>query len=384
VRILHVTDDLQRAGAERNLISIIRHLPQHEHRVVYFLEEAAYRELLEGAGVRVERVPISAPRDWLRAVVRLREMMKETDVVHTQRWMADLVARVAAFGRKPLVTTVQTSPYEPATLRSYRPRARIAAHILWAGDAVLSRFAADRVIAVSEAVRDIAIRRLRVPSAQTAVVYNAIDTGEFHPPTADERNAARAALGLAERDVAIVSAGHLIPNKGQSLLIEALPRVVRHHPETRLLLAGAGWQQPDLEALATKLGVADNVRFLGLRSDMPRVLVAADIYVLASFLEGLPLSVVEAMATGLACALSPIPPHQELGRLVAREAQLEDAMLATAQTAEAWSETLQRLVGSPDLRRRLGELGRHAALRHFDARRSASSFEAVLRSVVEK
>src|SRR5689334_20299440 len=107
MRILHIIDDLQRGGAERNLVSLVGALPSDEHRVVHLLEKAAYAPTLTALGAHVEHVPARHPGDLARAIRTLRKMADEVDVVHTQRWIADLLGRAAARGRAGVVTTVQ-------------------------------------------------------------------------------------------------------------------------------------------------------------------------------------------------------------------------------------------------------------------------------------
>jgi glycosyltransferase involved in cell wall biosynthesis len=383
MRILHVIDDLQLGGAERNLVSLIAALPNHKHHVVHLLDGTAYAPELASRGASIEFIPARRPAEYPRAIQRLRALSREFDVVHTQRWVSDLIGRIAAAGRSAIVTTVQTTPYEPSILARYPVKGRIAAAGVWALDVVLSRRAADLVVGVSDHVQTTIVRRLRVPTERTRRVYNAIDCRRFTRASDPERAHIRTELGLTTDDVAVVTVGHVIPTKGQHLLVETLPGLLRIAPHAVLLVAGEGTDVEPLQRRAVALGVADRVRWLGLRADIARLLGAVDVFALASELEGLPLSVVEAMASSLPCVLSPIAPHRELARLVAEDSAWPP-VVAARQEPGAWCDALAPLILEPALRQRCGQSARKSALRHFDASVTAPAMARVFEEAIDR
>lgn len=143
------------------------------------------------------------------------------------------------------------------------------------------------VVAVSDTVAD-AMRTL-MPRSQVSVIRNAVDTDRFAPA---DRAEARARLGLPRDGPIVGAAGRLEEVKGQDVLLRAMALV----PDARLVLAGDGTRREALNALATELGLAERVTFLGYRSDMEAIYPAFDLVVLPSRAEGLPLSVLEAQA----------------------------------------------------------------------------------------
>lgn len=376
MRILHVIDDLQRGGAERNLVSLIGALSDHQHHVVHFLDKAAYAPTLTALGAGVEQVTLRSPRELPGALRRLRAMADDFDVVHTQRWLADLVGRAAVLRRAAVVTTVQISPYEPWALQNYSWRGQALYRALWAADIGLSARVANRMVGVCDYVRDLIVERLHVPRERARRVYNSIPVDEFGVLPPAERARARAELGLADDDVAIGSVGHVVPLKGQALLIEALPLVVARAPAAQLIVIGEGSDRPLLEKRAAELGVADHVRWLGHRSDVPRLLGAIDAFAHASFGEGLPLSVLEAMASSLPCVLSAIPPHRELAK-VAHDAGSKGPVVVEHQDKSAWADALVPLVLDAETRNVLGAQGRRVVADHFDASVTAPAMAEV-------
>lgn len=158
----------------------------------------------------------------------------------------------------------------------------------------LIRWAAGRAVALSavcQALKD-GLVALGVPADKVRVILHGVDLDLFRPPA--DRAAERAALGLARPT--LISVGHLVERKGHHIAIAALAELPGHE----LLIAGDGEMEGALHQLATHLGVADRVRFLGHveQADLRRYMGAADALVLASSREGIANVLLEAMACG--------------------------------------------------------------------------------------
>ncbi len=199
------------------------------------------------------------------------------------------------------------------------------------------------LLAVSAAMRD-DMAALGIDPTKVTVHYTGIDTARFCP---GDRAAARAALGLGDGPL-IASVGALIPRKGQALVIQALPELAG----VTYALAGDGSSEGDYRALATRLGVAERVRFLGpvANAELPQLYRAADAIVMPSVSEGLANAWVEALACGTPIVISDAGGAAELvtskaaGRIVTRTpaaivAAVRD-LLATPHDAVAVSATL--------------------------------------------
>lgn len=168
---------------------------------------------------------------------------------------------------------------------------------------IAARHAAG-IVAVSQALKD-ALVELAVSPERIVVLRNGVDLEMFRP---GDRAATRAALKLNGR--ILVSVGHLIERKGHDLTISALPTL----PNCTLLIAGDGPDRAGLEALASRLGVADRVRFLGAlpHSELRDLYTAADAFVLSSSREGWPNVLLEAMACGTPVVASAIWGNPEI------------------------------------------------------------------------
>lgn len=212
-----------------------------------------------------------------------------------------------------------------------------------AGQVRAAGSAAAGMLAVSAAMRD-AMAAIGIDPAKVRVHYTGIDTRRFCPGDAA---AARAALGFGDGPL-LATVGALIPRKGQALVLSALPAL----PGVTYALAGAGDSESDYRALASRLGVADRVRFLGpvANADLPQLYRAADVVVMPSASEGLANAWVEALACGTPIVISDAGGAAELissplaGAIVERTpdaiAHAVRPILARPPAAEAVAATL--------------------------------------------
>jgi glycosyltransferase involved in cell wall biosynthesis len=218
-----------------------------------------------------------------RAVERLRRGGYDFDVIDAHYFYPDGVAAalLAREFRKPLVITARGTDINLVP-RYAAPRRMIQ----WAAGQ------ASAMITVCAALKT-ALSELGVPAERITVLRNGVDLQTFHPI---DRVQARAGLGEAPAGLLLASVGHLIERKGHHHVIGALPDL----PAARLVIAGTGPEKAALEGLATRLGVADRVRFLGHvpHEELAQLYSAADALLLASSREGWANVLLEAMACG--------------------------------------------------------------------------------------
>lgn len=136
-----------------------------------------------------------------------------------------------------------------------------------------------------------------------------IDTAQYRQ-NAESRTEKRLELGLAKSDIALISMGDLIERKNYRVAIHAIAEA--NEPNLQYFICGKGPEEDNLKALAERLGVAGQIHFLGFRSDIKELLAAADIFLFTTRQEGLPRSMMEAMASGLPCVASRIRGNTDL------------------------------------------------------------------------
>jgi len=159
-------------------------------------------------------------------------------------------------------------------------------------------------------------------------------------------------LGLDANEIVIGTVGRLEPEKDQMTLLEMFRQIQPTTAPIRLVIVGTGAMAEDLKATAARLGIADRTLFLGLRHDVPRLLAAMDLFVLTSVREGLPISLVEAMAARLPVVASNVGSIRDLVR------DGQTGFVVPAGDVSGFRAAVDRLVGCPDMRRRFGAEGR--------------------------
>jgi glycosyltransferase involved in cell wall biosynthesis len=299
LRVLQAIDSLARAGAEQSLATLAPHLVAEEIdlHVAYLIEREGLRGQIEAAGVRVVSLasPAAGRRAWL---ARMTDLVGELrpDVVHTTLFEADLSGRrAAARCGVPCVSSFVNTTYEPAQARREN-LGRLRLRAAQAVDAYTARRVA-RFHAVTEHVAQVMGRRLFIPRSKIEVIPRGRDDAALGRRTADRRAQARQRLGVDPGDPLVVAVGRQEPQKGLDVLLAAVPLVRARHPAVRVVVAGREGRASAALGDAVRHGdLAGTVTFLGMRSDVPDLLAAADVFAFPSRWEGAGGTLLEAMA----------------------------------------------------------------------------------------
>jgi len=181
------------------------------------------------------------------------------------------------------------------------------------------------------------------------VIPNGIPPSEAH---AGERPTTRRELGVHADAVLVLSVGRLVYQKGHEYLVEAMQTVVRQSPNVQAVICGEGPLRGQLEAQISRQGLAACVHLLGNRLDIGRYLSAADIFVLPSRWEGLPVALLEAMDAGLPIIATRVEGVEEV-------IQDDDhGILVPPEDARALANSIGKLIEDPGRRRRMGGAAR--------------------------
>jgi glycosyltransferase involved in cell wall biosynthesis len=171
----------------------------------------------------------------------------------------------------------------------------------------------------------------------------------------------------AATPVVAVVAG-LNNQKGHRYLFEAIPSVARRHPQILFLLVGDGHLRESLKTLARELGISRHVEFLGMRHDVPSILQMSDLFVLPSLFEGMPLSVLEAMAAGKAVVATDVDGTKEV------VVDGETGYLVPPRNAEQLARRIDDLLSDDDRRRLFGKQGRERVATTFTTEKMAHAY----------
>jgi glycosyltransferase involved in cell wall biosynthesis len=266
------------------------------------------------------------------------------DLLHAHQYTPFFYALTSRFlYRTPPVLFTEHGRHAP----DYPRRKRILANRL-----LLRR--RDRVVGVGEAVRRALIDNEGIPPARVEVIYNGIDLAPFQGGR-DGRESVRREFGCGPNDFAIIQVARLDYLKDHATALRTFAEILSHRPDARLILVGEGPERTPIEVAIRRLGLGAHVRLLGLRKDVARLLFAADLFLLTSISEGIPLTVIEAMAAGLpvvSTRVGGVPEVVEEGRT---------GLLAPSGDAAALAGQVVRLAGDAALRQRMGHFGRDRA-----------------------
>jgi len=351
VTIAHLVIGGDIAGGQIVALQLARAARARGDRVIFLSPtRGPFTDLLAAEGFDVQIVDVSRTYK-LGGALRLTRLLRrlDADVLHTHTALAANVLSRGA-GRLGGATVVSHVHIE----NHFRPN-RAARAVHTALDNGSARLAA-RVLAVSDATRDSLVAQ-GYPPRLVEVVHNGIDV---EAEAARHGAGLRAELGVPEDSILLGEIARLCDVKGQRELIEAAALV----PEVHVALAGADLEQDGayramLEQLARDRGVADRVHFLGFRDDAPAVLDQLDVLVLPSWIEGLPVIVLEAMAHAKPVIATPVGGTAEL------VADGETGLLVPPRDPVRLAEAIRTLAADPELRLRLGTAGRVRVGREF-------------------
>ena len=362
-RVLHLRSSGGLLGAEQVILGLCQHS-----------REFGYEPLLALTHDRSDPVPqlhVAAKARGIESTLiecrhrfdpsafkQLRRLVATSriDVLHTHGYREDFYAVMSRSG----ATLAATNHLWKRTTPALRFYARADALLL-------SRF--DRVVAVSAEIQN-DMKALGFTAPKLAYIPNGIDLDRFETIDRSEerRRTGRHALGLADEEFVLATTGSLTEEKGHAFMLEALSKAPLRGTETVWLVAGDGPEAEELEQLASSWGVADRVRFLGRREDIPELLGIADAFVLPSLIEGLPMALLEAMASGLACVASAVG---DVGRAI------EDGisgLLVERSSSSALGQAVDRVLRDRELRERLARNAAKRVREEFSSRRMTQAY----------
>jgi glycosyltransferase involved in cell wall biosynthesis len=310
MHVMHVINSLHGGGAESSILEVAPGLELRGVRtsiVTLLPDDGGLEDRLKAVGVK--RTPLRH-RDPLSMTLELRDVIRSQrpDLLHTTLLFANLAGRIAASTiRTPVVTTLANRDYG----LEHRSNSRYGSWGVRAAQSaeMVTGPLTKRFHAVSHDIARVMSHRLRIPSHRIQVIYRGRDPGRMGIWSPERRLRVRAALSVGKRTPLVLSVGRLDRQKNVETTIEAFRYLCARVPDAVLLVAG----RPG-DALSVVQARADGtpaVRLLGHRPDVPDLMCASDVLSFPSRWEGLPGTLIEAMALRLAIVGSDIAPVAE-------------------------------------------------------------------------
>jgi glycosyltransferase involved in cell wall biosynthesis len=360
VKILHLINTLSAGGAELHLLTLCRHLKrQGLEPVVACLREQvggsrSLRYDFEDEGIRIIRLETDGRFD-LRSISRLAGLVakERPKILHTHLPRADIAGacRRLLHPSVPWICSVHDIHDNSWSGRWTLP----IFNFIWRR--------ADKVIAISHAVKDWLVKDRAVPADKVSVIHYGIEAERFSQSRSD-----LAQEWVLEDKLVIGAIGRLEPRKGHDCLLHAIAELKKIVPGVSLLIAGHDpWGYgKELQSLIERLDLLKEVRLLGFQSDIAAFLGAIDIFAFATQSEGFGQVVIEAMAAGKPVVASKIAPLTEIIR------EGETGVLVPRDDPRAFADAIAWLFTHPDQAREMGKRGQARVYNHFSAGKMAA------------
>lgn len=340
IRVLQVVTHMERGGLESTLMNYYRHIDRERVQfdfLVHRQERAAFDDEIESLGGKLYRLPRLVPwsEGYLAALNHFFDEHPEYKIVHVhQDCLSSVILRAAAQHNIPVRIAHSHNANQDKNLK-YPIK-------LWYKRSIPKY--TTNLFACGKDAGD-----WMFGGAPYQIINNAIDATaySFNPK---KRIEMRHQLGLADKLI-IGHVGRFNPQKNHLFLLDIFAALLKKEPNAVLLLVGGGEDMLKIQAKAHALGIAEHVRFLGVRSDVADLMQAMDVFVFPSLYEGLGIVLIEAQAAGLPCVVSDTIP---------REAYLTDLVTAErlSSSTETWADNILEKRNFPRTDRR-AEIAAH-------------------------
>jgi len=308
---MHLIHQLRTGGAENGIINLVNLIDgdRFESAVCAFVGGGAQTHRVDTRKTKLFELNKTKDGNDFLLPFRLKKqlILWQPHILHTHAWGTLCEGFLAAkMARIPVVIHG-----EHGTLQQQKRNIPVQ-RFVWG--------LCTQVLSVSNSHREKIAGTIGFPPEKIKVIPNGVDTNRFSPNPDHEGK--KTLLGFAPQDKIIGTVGRLMPVKNQQMLIQAFATLVGHCPDAKLVLVGDGPLRNELTQLASSLGIAPSIHFLGRRSDVPAVLQAMDLFVLPSISEGMSNTILEAMSCGLPVVATDVGGNPEIiidnvtGRLV--------------------------------------------------------------------
>ena len=361
--IAHVLHRLDIAGAEVLAAELARRLSRQFRFVFICLDGGGpLAEQLSGEGFDVITFKRQPGLD-VRLIRSLRSSITDhaIDLIHAHQYTPffyTAAARLLRLGpaHPPIIFTEHGRHYpdQRKTRRVFANRLLLRCH--------------DRVTAVGRFVKQALVNNEAIAAGRIDVIYNGVDPSRFRSGDSEQRAAVRQSLGIEPDAPLVLQVARFHPVKDHATAVRSFARVTSTNAPAHLLLAGDGATRSDIEQLTNSLGLTSRVHFLGVRTDIPHLMAAADVFLLSSESEGLCVTLLEAMAAALPIVATAVGGNGEV------VVDGQTGLLSPRGCDEALATNLTAMLSDPQRSRQMGRAGSDRLLAHFTQQKMHSAY----------
>jgi glycosyltransferase involved in cell wall biosynthesis len=368
INILFLITTFQKDGPGNVLLNIVKNLPKESYNIIVacLYRPGKVQALIEKEGIKTLNMNQKGVlKGWLdiRALIKIRRILIEQhiDIIHTHLIRADIYGRLAAirFDKPFIITTIHNLDF-------YRKEKKY--FFLKLLDSYLSKFN-DKIITVSKSVMDFTIQNQNIPPCKFVIIYNSIDIEQFKPsPRNNKLNNSNFTVGFL---------GRLHKQKNLTTLLKAIELVYKENRRIKLLIGGQGPEKEKLLKIANNLNLMHTVTFLDYVSDVVKFFTQIDIFVLSSIIEGHPLVLLEAMASGLPCVST------DAGGISETIINGESGFVVEKSNPTQLAKRIVEITNNTQLQEKMGRKGREIVEKKFNSVISAQKHHWLYKSLIE-
>jgi glycosyltransferase involved in cell wall biosynthesis len=298
--VLHIVGAMNRGGVESWLMEVLRHIDRERFQVDFLVHSeapGAFDNEVRELGSNIYRCPLNRnPFTYLWNFMRILRSHGPFDVVHSHvHYFSGITLLLARAGRVP--ARISHSHSAPTSDDSVMRRA-----YTWIMSALVCQNATLKLAGSEESARSLYGRDWKTRS-DTAIFYTAIDFSRFF----GQRNVhlAREGFHIPIKALVVGHVGRFSTPKNHSFLLDIFSELKQINENACLLLVGDGVLRPEIEQKAAGLGILESIRMIGIRQDVPEILMdVIDVVCFPSLYEGLPIAILEAQAAHVPCIIS--------------------------------------------------------------------------------
>lgn len=367
-KILYVAISSQIGGVPKHIMNVLERNKEFQITVAA-PDDGDYYERFEKYAAEVLDIKLK-PYSF-RGLLKLRNYVKKNkiDIVHSHGKGAGMYTRPLKI-LCPGIKVIHT--FHGIYLERYGKLVRT----IYIGIEHVLRFLTDVFVCVSESERQEALIHKFSFEGKTVVIPNGVDLEAFQRSSVDIKEY-RHAIGIEEGEFVIGCVARLEAMKGHCYLIDAFANVVKHYPQSCLLLIGDGPDREEIEQKIVECGLEDRIRLLGFRHDIPELLQLMDLFVSCSLKEGMPYTLIEALAMGVPVVATDVIGNRDL----IKDAQ--DGWLAESQNSEDIGKKIMLAMEHDDLRKQYSEAGKKKVADEFTVEKSVQQLLDIYRKIVE-
>lgn len=366
IKILYFITSLDMGGAEQLLLLTLKNLNRQRFKpFVCCLYAGKLANEIEGLGIEVIDLKIKNKLD-LSILFKFYNLLKKEkfDIVHTHLFHSNIIGRIMArLCHVPIVISTLHYAF------SYNGNFGIILERLTAK-------LADRIIVVSDAVRNFCINEIKIPQERLQLIYNGVDLNILDEVFINLPSL-REELSL-NNDFLVGCIGRFAEVKGQRYLLKAIAEVIKVHNKIKFLLIGSGPLEKELRDLTKALGISDNIIFLDSRRDIPQMMHSVDLYVVPSLQEGLSITLLEALAMEKPTIATTVGGNPEV---IIHE---ESGILIPPKDHKAIAKSIIRLFENKDKAKELGIKGRLRVIERFNIKENVSKTQSLYENLIEE